>query len=197
MITPSIGRNILKKFKKKISRSLGLLKYAKRILPLESLKNIYTSIVDPHFRYCCSVWGVCGLTETHQLQKLQNRAAKIVTGSNYDAPNKPLIETLGWKTIEQLIQNETQIMAFKSVNGLAPQYLSDLFVANSNISLYNPRRTATDLMLPKKVSSKRQKPFSYRGVASWNSLPVESKGHLTLQTLKVVFVAFLILIRYF
>ena len=106
---------------------------------------IYTSIVDPHFRYCCSVWGVCGLTEIQQLQKLPNRAARIVTGSSYDAPSKPLIKTLGWQTIEELIQNDTQIMVFKSVQGLAPQYLSDLFVANSTISSYNLRRTATDL----------------------------------------------------
>ena len=35
---------------KKISRSLGLIKYAKRFLPLESLKKPYTGLVDPHLR---------------------------------------------------------------------------------------------------------------------------------------------------
>ena len=34
---------------KKISRSLGLIKHAKRFLLLESLKNLYTGLVDPHF----------------------------------------------------------------------------------------------------------------------------------------------------
>ena len=68
---------------KKISRSLGLIKYAKRFLPLESLKNLYTDLVDPHFRYYCAVWGVC---EIQELQMLQNRAARIITGRNYDAP---------------------------------------------------------------------------------------------------------------
>ena len=167
---------------KKVLRSVGLLKYAKRFLPLESLKNIYTSIVDPQFRYCCSVWGVCGLTEIHQLKKLQNRAPIIVTCSNYDAPSKPLIKTLGWKTMEELIQNETQIMVFKSVNGLAPQYLSDLFVANSTISSYKLRRTATDLRLPKKTSSKKQKvspigEWQLGTVYQWNQ-----RRHLTSQT---------------
>ena len=42
---------------KKISQSLGMIKYAKRLLPFESLKNLYTGLVDPHFRYCCAVWG--------------------------------------------------------------------------------------------------------------------------------------------
>ena len=53
---------------KKISRSLGLITYAKRFLPLESLKNLYTGLVDPHFCYCCAVYCVCGLGEIQQLQ---------------------------------------------------------------------------------------------------------------------------------
>ena len=40
-----------------------LLKYSKMFLPLESLKDIYTSVNDQNFRYCCSVLEVCGLFE--------------------------------------------------------------------------------------------------------------------------------------
>ena len=66
-------------------------------------------------------------------------------------------------------------MVFKSVNGLAPQYLSDLFVANSTISSYNLKRTATDLRLPKKMSSNGQNNFSYKGMATLRSLPLDTK----------------------
>ena len=51
--------------------------------------------VEPHFSYCCSVWGCCGVTEINQLQKLQNHAARIVTGSSFDTPGQPLIKRLG------------------------------------------------------------------------------------------------------
>ena len=133
-------------------------------------------MVDPHSRYCCAVWGVCGLAEIQQLQKLQNRAARIITGSNYDAPSKPLIKDLGWKTIEDLIQYELQIIVYKSRNGLAPQYLYNMFVANSDSdSSYNLCNTATDLKLPKKTSSDGQKGLSYNGAKTWSSLPTESK----------------------
>ena len=152
-----------------------MIKYAQRFLPFESLKNLSTGLVDPHFRYCCAVWGVCGLTEIQQLQKLQNRAARIITGSNFAAPSKPLIKGLGWKTIEDLIQYESQLIVFKSRNGLAPQYLFDMFVASSADSRYNLRNTATDLRLPKKNPTNGQMGFSYKGVRMWNSLPKESK----------------------
>ena len=39
----------------KVSRAVGFLKHAKSFLPKDTLKSIYTGIVEPHFRYCCSV----------------------------------------------------------------------------------------------------------------------------------------------
>ena len=75
-----------------VERGIGFLKHAKSILPKETPKTKYTSIVETHFRYCCSVWGCCGLTEFKRLQKLQNRAARIVSGSSFDAQSQPLIK---------------------------------------------------------------------------------------------------------
>ena len=69
----------------KISRSLGFLKHAKKFLPLKISHLIYKGVVEPHLRYCCSVWGNCGQSKRNVLQKLQNRAARIVTNSSYDA----------------------------------------------------------------------------------------------------------------
>ena len=83
-----------KALRSKISRSLGFLKYAKKLLPKHTLSQMYRGIVEPHFRYCCSVWGNCGASRLSMLQKLQNRAARIVTNSGYDAPAANLIEEL-------------------------------------------------------------------------------------------------------
>ena len=159
----------------KVSRAIGFLRHAKYFLPLASLKTLYTGIVEPHFRYCCSVWGCAGSTDISQLQKLQNRAARIITKSSFDTPSRPLIVELGWKTIEELIGNESKTMVFKSLNDLAPQYLCNLFTKNSACSSRNLRDTETDLRLPEKNSANGQKCFSFRGAKLWNSLPAESK----------------------
>ena len=85
-----------------VSRWLGLLKHAKIFLPLSALTSLYTSIIEPHVRYCCSVRACAGTTEINRLQKLQNRAARIVTNSSsFDTPSNQLIEKLGWKTINE------------------------------------------------------------------------------------------------
>ena len=174
----------LKAVSAKLSRAIGFLKHAKKFLPRVTLENLYTGIVEPHFQYCCSVWGFCGSTEINQLQKLQIRAARIVTGSSFDTPSRPLIERLGWKTIEQLISYESKIVVFKSLNELAPQYLSSLFKRNSQCSTRCLRNTETYLRVPKKTSVNGQKCFSFRGAKLWNSLSAESKQASSLSSFK-------------
>ena len=90
-------REQIKAVSTKVSRAIGFLRHAKSFLPQASLKTLYTGIVEPHFRYCCSVWGCAGSTDTNQLQKLQNRAARIITNSSFDTPSRPLIAVLGWQ----------------------------------------------------------------------------------------------------
>ena len=117
---------------------------------------MYTGIVEPHFRYCSSVWGCCGLTEINQLQKLQNRAARIITGSRFDAPGLPLAKRLGWKKIDELISSESNIMVFKSLHGLAPQYMRNIFTKTFKLTSRNLRNSATDQRIPKKKSTNGQ-----------------------------------------
>ena len=58
--------------------------------------------------------------------KLQNKAARIVTNSPFDASATPLLQILGWPSVQKLISKETGSMVYKSLSSLAPQYLSDL-----------------------------------------------------------------------
>ena len=57
--------------------------------------------MQPHFDHCSSVWGTCGVT----LQKLQNRAAHVLTFSNYDVNAGQLLEILGWKNLDRQIKS--------------------------------------------------------------------------------------------
>ena len=73
---------------------------------------------------------------------------------------------LGWKAIEELIAYKSELMAFKSIDGLAPHYMSDLFSKISQVTSYNFCSIATDLWLPQKRSSNGLKSFFYRDAKS-------------------------------
>ena len=149
---------------------------------------MYRDIIEPHFRHCCSAWGNCGDSRpVILLQKLQNCAARIVTNSSYDVPAANVIEELKWPTVHDMIKQETAIIVFKSISGLAPSYLSILFTRNSTRDIVNLRNCETDLHVPRMKTSNGQKAFSFRGAKVWNGLKHEVKLAPSLSTSKCRF----------
>ena len=177
-------KNQIKSVTEKVSRAIGFLKFAKHFLPLAVVENLYTSIVEPHFQYCCSVWGCCNSTDILQMQRLQNRAARIVTNSQFDAPRKPLIQSLGWKTIQELINRQVNLTVFKCLNNIAPKYLYDNFTKNTVNATRSRRNTNTNFRLPLRRSANGQKCFSFRGAKCWNGLTTEAKQTTSIKAFK-------------
>ena len=93
----------------------------------------------PHFDYCSVVWGNCGKTLSNKLQKLQNRPARILTYSSYDADADLLFAKLGWEKLASQRDLDRATMVYKSLNDLAPSYLRDKFVERSRDTSYSLR----------------------------------------------------------
>ena len=87
---------------KKIASGIGALKRIRPFVPNYTLLSIFKSSLQPHFDYCSVVWGNCSKTLSNKLQKLQNRATRILTFSSFDANADTLIEKLGWKKLKWL-----------------------------------------------------------------------------------------------
>ena len=66
---------------------LRILRYRSlELLFQRPLSIVYTTLlIQPQFDYSDIVWGNCGKTLFDRLQKLQNRAARVLTFSRYDA----------------------------------------------------------------------------------------------------------------
>ena len=76
--------NQIKHISSKVSNGLRMLYLARKLTDnQETLKTIYYSLVQPYFDYCDVVWGDCSKTRADKLQKLQNRAARIITRADY------------------------------------------------------------------------------------------------------------------
>ena len=164
----SIGPNNSNSYtalQRKISRAIGLLNYARNFFQTGTLINLYRSITEPHFSYCCSIWGSYGASKLDMLRKLQNKVARIVTNSPFDASAAPLLQRLSWTLVQKLINNETGSMVYKSLNSLAPQYLSDLFVRLSGVHPREVRNSKTDLAILMSRTGNGQKSFAYRGAS--------------------------------
>ena len=68
-----------------------MINYAKKVLPTDTLKLLYRRLIEPHLRFCYSIWGNGGVSTRKILERLQNRAVRIITNSLYGAPAEPLL----------------------------------------------------------------------------------------------------------
>ena len=69
-------------------------------------------------------WVNCNSQEKKWTQRLQDRAARVLTNSNYDADTSILLNDLGWQNLETQRQIQKAVMVYKSLNCLAPDYMS-------------------------------------------------------------------------
>ena len=114
--------------------------------------------------------GCCNTTDKNRLQKLQNKAVRIIAENEFDAPAKPLLANLGLRSVSELNENELKPITFMSLNNLAPEYLRQLPIRHSQSSYRPLRNNYRDLKLPLKKSDNRQKGYSFRGAKSWIGL---------------------------
>ena len=152
----------------KVARAIAMIRHAKKFLPKHTLKVLYQGLVEPHLRFCCSVWGTCGVTTRCTLEKLQNRAIRIITDSPFDAPAKPLLRQLRLP-----------------INGQAPVYLSSLFNSTSAVTNRMLRNSNLNLRPPRMKTTFGQNGFAYRGATIWNSLPNDCRTAHTFRTFKM------------
>ena len=94
------------------------------------------------------VWVHLAFRAFTKLQKLQNRAARILLRASYDTNSDSLIDKLGWRKLDKQRLINKATMVYKSLNGLAPNYLRSKFTYHSNVSSYSLRGTNDNLAIP-------------------------------------------------
>ena len=155
---------------KKLSKSIVLLRRAKRFVNQNVLINMYNSLVLPHFTYCSNVWNDGSRTHIDKLLKMQKRAARIITESTYEVRSKDIFNILQWEPIETTLKKREMIMTFKALQGQLRECMTNIFKICLN-GMYPLRSNNCKLYLEKRKTDFLKKSFSYRGDASWNNLP--------------------------
>ena len=142
-------------------------------------------IIETSIRGKCDVvWGNCNATLATKLQKLQNRAARILTFSSYDANADPLLDKLSWRKLADRRHSHIATMVYKSLNNLAPNYLRAKFIGRDNVTSYTLRDTTNKLAVPKPHTKYLKTSSSYSGATLWNSLPKELRQAKSLEIFK-------------
>ena len=154
---------------KKISSGIGALKRIRGLIDQETAIKVYPGFIEPYFSYCAPVWDGLGHTLSDRLQKLQNRAARVITRSSYDISSNLLLDQLKWNNLSVNRLKQKAILMYKTLNGQTPQYLHEMF--SSRRCQYPLRNSNGKLFIPKRNTDYLKRSFSYSGAILWNNLP--------------------------
>ena len=83
----------IEEISKKISSAIG------PFISESTALRIYQALILPHFDYCSPVWDELSVTLSDKLQKLQNRAARVITRSSYYTSASIFLNRLNWDNL--------------------------------------------------------------------------------------------------
>ena len=125
------------------------------------------------------------------LQGVQNFAARIVSGTRKFDHVSPALKNLRWIPVKSHLYLRDAILAFKSMAGQVPNYLSSNFISRGNTS-GQATRSSTQLNIPLFKTKSGQISFYYRTVTLWNALKPDFKLSESLIIFKRKMKAFLL-----
>ena len=170
--------------KSKAWPKINIMRKLKYQLDRKSLETIYISFVRPLLEYGDVIWDNCTQYEKDELDKIQNEAARICSGTTKLISLYNLSNEIGWESLENRRKKHKLKMFYKMVNNISPPYLSSLVPSSvSAHSRYNLRNTQ-NLQVPFCRTNSYFHSFLPSVIRDWNSLSQEVKNSDSVDSFK-------------
>ena len=142
-----------------------------KYLDSHSTERLIHAFISSRIDNCNSLF--CGLpvAKSEKLQRVQNAAARLVTGSKRTEHITPTVRNLHWLPVEQRMKFKTALLVYKTLNGMSPSYIKELIVPYTPACRLRSCNKGL-LKIPKsRTSSFGDRMFSAAAPRLWNSLP--------------------------
>ena len=167
----------------KISRNINFFSRVSSSLSEWTKVTIYNTLILPHLVYSATILYTANKNEINRLQKLQNRAMRIILRAKRDTPIADILRKLKWLSIEKFVKYQTMIFIFKIKNGLTPKYLTDKLSTHQDIHSYLTRNR-NNFYVPRKNKTCSEKAVYHNGLIQFNALPADLKDQSNLKLFK-------------
>ncbi len=163
---------------------LRLLSKMKSFLSVKTLEIAIHALITTRLDYRNSLYLGISKSSIARLQLVQNAAAKFLKRQRKFDHVTPILKSLHWLPVHLRIEFKILLYVFKSINNLAPSYLSD------QLYPYNPTRNLRSgdqrlLSVPRsRLKHRGDRAFAVAGPRLWNSLPAYIRSAQSLTVFK-------------
>ena len=107
---------------KKISKTIGIMKRLKHVLPKNILLTLYNTLIMPHLTYGILCWN----SKHARLLTCQKKAVRLINCAKYNAHTDPIFKELKLLKLKDLCNLSILKLYFKMENKFLPQYFHNL-----------------------------------------------------------------------
>ena len=127
----------------KVGRRIGMLRRLRNNLTLNAAETVCKSFICPFVEYGDSIWTCCGEKNKGRLEALQKRAARVISRfpRSDDAMESLRIKLLEELELESRRDSHVLRLVRKCILGKCPQFFSNYFVFNRDISSQTTRHS--------------------------------------------------------
>ena len=168
----------------KLSRNIGIICRLKYKLPPRALRDLYTSLIQPYLDYCNNVWGRNYDVHLEPIFKLQKKAIRVITKSNYMEHTSPLF--LNSKLLKLRDINKLQLGCFmyQYTTNLLPKCFENYFINRNEVHNHNTR-TSNNLSIATYRTNLKYFSLKVAGPILWNSLDKKIKESQSINIFKI------------
>lgn len=143
----------------------------RRFITTSACKTLVNALVTSRLDYGNTLLFGINKSTLNKLQKIQNTAARLVTGTKGREHISPILADLHWLPVEFRIQFKILVYVYNAIKGDAPSYIQELIQVN--IPTRPLRSSSSQRLVVPKVRTKTygHRQFDWAASHLWNNLP--------------------------
>ena len=168
---------------KKLKRANGMLCKARHYITNDDLKTLYYAIFSSHLIYGCQIWGQTNVFN-QKIFKLQNRALRIISFSDFSADCNPLYASLNIIKLEDQIVLQNCLFVHDALSNVSPICFQEYFKHTREIHSANTKSARLGCLFVTHSGTVRYglNSITNKCISNWND--ITKKFNIDLFTLK-------------
>ena len=111
---------------KKASNQLNAISRIQKFMGFKEKEILLNSFVHSNFNYCSLVWHFCSAKSVKKIEKIQERALRILY-NEISSDYEPILNKSGKPTMEVKRLRTLALEVFKTLNNMNPEYMKEVF----------------------------------------------------------------------
>ena len=159
----------------KLNQSIGMLCKARHYVPHRELISIYYSIFSSHMVYGSQVWGQSNSSHFTKICKLQNRALRVISFSDFEAAADPLYKEYKILKLKNFISLQNCLFVHDFFHNKLPHCFSNYFQVLSEVHSRTTKNLSLDcIFVPHSMTVKYGiSSITRHSISCWNNFSTQ------------------------